>query len=30
LTDAYPIEAGQTWTTAFSGVALPGLTISFV
>jgi 2-keto-4-pentenoate hydratase len=30
LTDAYPIEAGQTWTTAFSGVTLPGLTISFV
>jgi 2-keto-4-pentenoate hydratase len=30
LTDAYPIDAGQTWTTAFSGVTLPGLTISFV
>jgi 2-keto-4-pentenoate hydratase len=30
LTDAYPIEAGQTWTTAFSGVTLSGLTISFV
>jgi 2-keto-4-pentenoate hydratase len=30
MTDAYPIEAGQTWTTAFSGVALPGLTVSFV
>lgn len=30
LTDAYPITAGQTWTTAFSGVTLPGLTISFV
>ena len=29
-TDAYPIEPGQTWTTAFSGVALPGLTVSFV
>jgi len=29
-TDAYPIEAGQTWTTAFSGVTLPGLTVSFV
>lgn len=29
-TDAYPIEAGQTWSTAFSGVALPGLTVSFV
>ena len=30
LTDAYPIEAGQTWTTAFSGVSLSGLTVSFV
>lgn len=30
LTDAYPVEAGQTWTTAFSGVPLPGLTVSFV
>lgn len=29
-TDAYPIRSRQTWTTAFSGVALPGLTISFV
>jgi 2-keto-4-pentenoate hydratase len=29
-TNAYPIEAGQTWITAFSGVALPGLTVSFV
>jgi 2-keto-4-pentenoate hydratase len=29
-TDAYPIKHGQTWTTAFSGVALPGLTVSFV
>lgn len=29
-TDAYPIEAGQTWSTAFSGVTLPGLTVSFV
>lgn len=30
LTDAYPIKAGQTWSTAFSGVTLPGLTISLV
>lgn len=30
LTDAYPIKAGQTWATAFSGVTLPGLTVSFV
>lgn len=29
-TDAYPIAAGQTWTTAFSGLTLPGLTVSFV
>lgn len=28
-TDAYPVYAGQTWGTAFSGVALPGLNISF-
>lgn len=30
LTDAYPIKAGQTWSTAFSGVALPGLSLSLV
>jgi 2-keto-4-pentenoate hydratase len=29
-TDAYPIQAGQTWITAFSGIALQGLTVSFV
>lgn len=29
-TEAYPISPGQTWITAFSGVNLPGLTISFV
>ena len=29
-TDAYPIAAGQTWTSAFSGISLPGLTVSFV
>lgn len=29
-TDAWPIEPGQTWTSAFSGVLLPGLTVSFV
>jgi len=29
-TDAYPIEPGQTWITAFSGVGLHGLTVSFV
>ena len=26
---AIPIEAGQTWTTAFSAVGLPGMSISF-
>jgi 2-keto-4-pentenoate hydratase len=30
LTDAYPVAADQTWSTAFSGVTLPGLTVSFV
>lgn len=29
-TDAYPVEAGQNWTSAFSGVLLPGLSISFI
>ncbi|MDO9217734.1 MAG: fumarylacetoacetate hydrolase family protein [Lacisediminimonas sp.] len=29
-TDAYPIKPGQTWASAFSGVLLPGLTVSFV
>ncbi len=29
-TEAYPVMPGQTWTTAFSGVSLPGLTVSFV
>jgi 2-keto-4-pentenoate hydratase len=29
-TEAYPIVPGQTWTTAFSGISLPGLTVSFV
>lgn len=29
-TNAYPINAGQTWSTAFSGISLPGLTVSFV
>lgn len=25
-----PIQAGEVWTSAFSGVSLPGLTVSFV
>jgi len=29
-TEAYPVAAGETWTTAFSGVSLPGLTVAFV
>lgn len=29
-TDVCPIVAGETWTSAFSGLVLPGLTISFV
>jgi 2-keto-4-pentenoate hydratase len=29
-TDVCPIAPGQTWTSAFSGVSLPGLTVSFV
>jgi len=29
-TDVCPIAAGQTWMSAFSGVSLPGMTVSFV
>lgn len=29
-TEAYPILPEQTWSTAFSGVSLPGLSVSFV
>ncbi len=29
LTDAHPVRAGETWTTAFRGLPLPGLTITF-
>jgi 2-oxo-3-hexenedioate decarboxylase len=29
LTDAHPVSAGETWTTAFEGLPLPGLTIAF-
>jgi 2-keto-4-pentenoate hydratase len=29
-TNPYPIRAGQTWTTAFSGIGLAGLSVSFV
>ena len=29
LTDAHPVQAGETWTTAFRGISLPALTVSF-
>lgn len=29
LTAALPIRAGETWSTAFSGIDLPGLTVRF-
>jgi len=29
LTDAHPVQAGETWRTAFTGIALPGLEITF-
>ena len=29
LTAAYPIKPGETWTTAVSGIALPGLAVTF-
>jgi 2-keto-4-pentenoate hydratase len=29
-TNSYPIQAGQTWTTAFSGIDIAGLSVSFV
>lgn len=29
-TDVCPIAPGQTWMSAFSGVSLPGMTVSFV
>ena len=28
-TDAHPIAPGETWTTAFSGMTLPGLSLTF-
>ncbi|MDO9194181.1 MAG: 4-oxalocrotonate decarboxylase [Undibacterium sp.] len=28
--DPHPIQAGQTWSTAFSGISLAGLSVSFV
>ena len=29
LTNAWPVAPGETWTTTFSGIELPGLTIEF-
>ena len=29
LTDAHPVKAGETWTTSFRGLPLPGLTVTF-
>jgi len=29
-TNPFPVEAGQTWSTAFSGVVLTGMSITFV
>jgi 2-keto-4-pentenoate hydratase len=29
LTDAHPVRAGETWTTSFRGLPLPGLTLTF-
>jgi 2-oxo-3-hexenedioate decarboxylase len=29
LTDAHPVKPGETWSTAFDGLSLPGLTITF-
>jgi 2-keto-4-pentenoate hydratase len=30
LTEAYPVQPGETWISAFSGAALAGLSVSFV
>lgn len=30
LTDAHAVKPGQTWSSAFSGLALPGLTLSLI
>lgn len=30
LTDAAPVASGETWSTQFSGLALPGITVSYV
>jgi 2-keto-4-pentenoate hydratase len=29
LTDAHPVRPGETWSTRFAGLALPGLTLDF-
>jgi 2-oxo-3-hexenedioate decarboxylase len=30
VTDAHPVQPGETWSTRIAGLALPGLTIEFV
>jgi 2-keto-4-pentenoate hydratase len=30
LTDALPVQAGQVWSTTLQGIALPGLTLTFL
>jgi hypothetical protein len=29
MTDAHPVAPGETWSTAFDGLPLPGLAIRF-
>ncbi len=29
LTDAHPVRSGETWTTSFSGLPLPGIEVKF-
>lgn len=29
LTDAHPVKPGETWSTSFEGLRLPGLTVTF-
>jgi 2-keto-4-pentenoate hydratase len=29
LTDAHPVKPGETWSTVFEGLPLPGLKVTF-
>ncbi|TAK42854.1 MAG: hypothetical protein EPN19_06595 [Betaproteobacteria bacterium] len=29
LTDAHPVKPGETWSTSFTGLPLPGLALEF-